>query len=163
LLLGGIGCGAGSGEEQRAVLFAPAPDVTLQTLAGKPFRLQDYKDKVILLDFWATYCQPCHDSIPVFQKLHEEFNPKGLAVIGISIDVYSGHVGDFAKEIGMTYPVALDTQHDSAAAYGVTKLPVTWLVGRDGRLLRRWDGFNPVIGEEIREEVVSALATSPRG
>src|SRR5881398_1022551 len=84
-----------------------APDFTLTELSGQKLRLADYKGKVVLLDFWATWCGPCRIEIPGFVELENRYRDQGLAVIGISLDDSVDPVGPFYKEFRMNYPVAL--------------------------------------------------------
>lgn len=141
--------GAGPGDS--------APDFTLDNLEGKKVRLSDFKGKVVLLDFWATYCLPCHEAIPALQQLQDSYKEEGFEVIGISVDSYSGHVPDFVKEHAMRYAVVLDPAKSTAESYGFSQLPTTFLIGRDGKVLQKWLGYDPMIGEEIRTAVITSL------
>lgn len=135
-----------------------AHEFELPDLAGKTVRLSDFSGKVVLLDFWATYCIPCHESIPEFQSLYERYGPKDFTVLGVSVDAYVREVPDYAKEMGMRYPVLLDSDRTAAEAYGVHKLPTTFLLDRAGRIRREWQGYDAAIAGEIRAELAAVLA-----
>lgn len=122
--------------------------------------LADFRGKVVLLDFWATYCLPCHESIPFFQRLYERYGGRGLEVVGVSVDAYAGHVPEFVRERGMTYAVALDPEQATPGLYGYRTLPTTFLLDREGRILRRWAGFDSAIAEEMEKEILAALEVS---
>ena len=134
-----------------------APDIELQDLAGGMARVTEYQGSVVLLDFWATYCEACHDSIPAFQRLQETYGAQGFDVMGVSIDTYAGGVGEYVREKGMKYRVLLDPKLEMARAYGVRGLPAAFLVGRDGNILRKWVGYDATIAAEIESEVKAAL------
>ena len=134
-----------------------APEFSLKDLAGRTVRLSDFKGKVVLIDFWATYCLPCHDAIPAFGQLYEKYRLEGLEVVGISVDAYAGHIPDFVKDHDMKYTVVLDPTQETAEVYGLSQLPTTVLVGRTGKIRRKWLGYDAVIGEEIAAEVKSSL------
>jgi len=152
------GC-APSGDPAAGVpgIGEPAPRFELKDLSGKVVRLTDFSGKVVLIDFWATYCLPCHEAIPEFRKLHDEFKADGFEVVGISVDAYTGNVPDFVREYKIQYPVVLDPKQETAQSFGFSQLPTTFLVDRAGRIRRKWLGFDPAIGEEIRTEVKAAL------
>ncbi len=118
----------------------PAPQFALTGLDGKPLDLADYKGKVVLLDFWATWCVPCRAEIPHFVEFQNQYREQGLQVIGISMDDDAKPVRAFYQQFNMNYPVALGTDHMAAAYGGVLGLPITFLIGRDGRIAAKYVG-----------------------
>jgi len=135
----------------------PLPAFELPDLAGKTVRLSDFKGKVVLLDFWATYCIPCRDAVPELRKLSDKYKAQGFEVVGISVDAYTEGVPDFVKELRMNYTVLLDSDQDVQAAYGLRSLPETFLIGRDGLLKKHWMGFDEKVGKAISAAVEAAL------
>ncbi|MFY8053561.1 MAG: redoxin family protein [Armatimonadaceae bacterium] len=124
-----------------APLPRPAPAFSLPTAAGGPLSFESIKGKVTLVDFWATWCGPCVKAMPAVQKLHETYAPKGLSVIGISIDEEGAKkVGPFLSKskVKYTYPIALDNA-DVWKAWGVRSLPTMVLVS-DGQIVKHWSG-----------------------
>ena len=151
-----LGCGRSKAPEAPTTR-QKAPNFELTDLAGKKVRLSDYQGKVVLLDFWATYCDPCHDSIPMFERFYEENRTQGLEVVGVSLDVDTSVVPDFVKKNGVQYAIVLDPTQSTPASFGVRGMPTTLLVDRAGNVRRRWLGFDPQIGGEIRSEFERAL------
>ncbi len=149
------GCGVKQGPT-----FSTAPGFTLKDLSGKTVRLADFKGKVVLLDFWATYCIPCLDAIPEFQKLYESHKKEGFEVVGISIDSFTDNVPAFVKEQGVGYTVVLDPEAKAQDAYAIRGLPETFLVGRDGKVLEHWIGYDAELETEIKKAVETALRAS---
>ncbi|MGB8772332.1 MAG: TlpA disulfide reductase family protein [Candidatus Korobacteraceae bacterium] len=117
-----------------------APDFSLQDLDGQPLKLANYRGKVVLLDFWATWCAPCRDEIPHFVEIQDKYREQGLQVIGISMDDGPKPVREFYQQFKMNYPVALGNEKLAQAYGGVLGLPVTFLIGRDGRVVSKYIG-----------------------
>jgi thiol-disulfide isomerase/thioredoxin len=119
---------------------AAAPAFSLQDLEGKPLTLENYRGKVVVLDFWATWCAPCRTEIPHFVKLQEQYGGQGLQIIGISMDDTAKPVREFYREFKMNYPVGVGNEQVAEAYGGVLGLPVIFLIGRDGRIAEKYVG-----------------------
>ena len=119
--------------------------------------MSDFQGRVVLLDFWATWCIPCHDSIPFFEKLHGKYGSQGLTVVGINQDVSQRYVPDFVKRFHMTYPILVDTASEAGRLYGVSALPTTFLVDRKGMIRKRWVGFDFIIKNGIDTKIRQVL------
>lgn len=117
-----------------------APDFTVTDINGRKLALSDYKGKVVLLDFWATWCGPCQKEVPEFMKLQRKYGPRGLRVIGLSLDDAVGPVRDFYARYRMNYPVALGNAKLAESFGGILGLPVAFLIGRDGRIDAQYVG-----------------------
>jgi cytochrome c biogenesis protein CcmG/thiol:disulfide interchange protein DsbE len=120
----------------------PAPDFTLPGIDGKPVKLSDYKGKVIILDFWATWCPPCKAEIPSFIALADMFRDKGLVIIGAALDDES-RVKAFAAQLKMNYPVCIANQDIASAYGGVRGIPTTFVIDKTGMIVRQYVGFRP--------------------
>jgi cytochrome c biogenesis protein CcmG/thiol:disulfide interchange protein DsbE len=129
-----------------------APDFSLQDLNGQPLQLANYRGKVVLLDFWATWCAPCLGEIPHFVAFQNQYREQGLQVIGISMDDSPKPVREFYQRFKMNYPVALGTDKLAEAYGGVLGLPVTFLIGRDGQVAAKYVGEvqMPVLEQKIK-------------
>jgi thiol-disulfide isomerase/thioredoxin len=138
---------------------ALAPAFSLSDLSGRTLSLSDYKGKVVVLDFWATWCGPCRIEIPGFVELQNHYGNQGLAMIGISMDDGPEPVVEFYKQFKMNYPVALGSERLGELYGGIFGLPTTFLIGRDGRIYAKHVGAtDPAL---IEEEVKQLLAMSP--
>ena len=136
-----------------------APPISLTDIGGKKLDLADYKGKVVVLDFWATWCGPCRIEIPGLVEMQAKYAKQGFSVIGISLDDEPGPVVEFYKEFKMNYPVAVGTQRIGELYGGVFGLPTTFLIGRDGRIYAKHTGAVP--SSVIEDEVQQLLAMSP--
>ena len=109
------------------------PEFNGRTADGREASLASLRHKVILLNFWATWCQECRPEMPVFEGLHREHAPHGLSIMGINAREGTVAIRGYAKELGLTFPLILDPNGEINALYGVIGLPTTFFIGRDGR------------------------------
>jgi peroxiredoxin len=132
-----------------------APNFSLRDLNGNKLDLADYKGKVVLLDFWATWCGPCRIEIPGFVELQDRYRNRGLAVIGVLTQDDPSNVPAFYQEFKMNYSVALgDDDGKVAGLYDCCfGLPTTFVIGRDGRIYAKHEGAvpDPFFQNEVKE------------
>ena len=111
-----------------------APDFTLTNAAGQPLTLSSYQGKVVLLDFWATWCGGCKVEIPWYIEFHKKYHPSGLVVVGVSMDDGGMKVvKPFLAQKKIDYPVVLGND-ELAKQYNLTSMPLTLLIDRDGKI-----------------------------
>jgi peroxiredoxin len=129
-----------------------APEFSLPELTGQTLDLSAYRGKVVLLDFWATWCDPCREEIPHFVELQIKYRDQGLQIIGISMDDGPEPVRDFYQRFHMNYPVAMGNAKIGELYGGVLGLPIAFLIGRDGRIEAKHIGATdiPVFEREIK-------------
>lgn len=139
-----------------------APAFSLTDISGKPLNLSDYKGKVVMLDFWATWCGPCRIEIPWFVELQNRYGGQGFVVIGISMDDGPAPVVEFYRELKMNYPVAMGNERLGELYGGILGLPTTFLIGRDGRIYAKHVGASDisVFEEEIKQLVAMDAAAA---
>ena len=114
-----------------------APDFTLTNLSGATVRLSDFKGKVVLLDFWATWCPPCRREIPDFTQLQRQYGVQGFTMLGIALDDEGAAVvKPFAQKLGVNYPLVIGNTKIAAAYGGIQALPTAFLIGRDGKVVK---------------------------
>lgn len=132
-------------------------DFTLKDVNGKDVRLSDYKGKVILLDFWATWCIPCKTEIPWFVEFQNKYGSSGLQVIGISVDDTVDKLKPYVKSLNMNYVVLQGLHHDDVQnAYGpLWGIPVTAVISRDGKICAKHAGISSK--ESFEKEIKSLL------
>lgn len=124
-----------------------APDFQVRTPDGSTLRLSDFKGKVVFLNFWATWCEPCREEMPSMERLHRAYKDRGLVVLAISLDVQGASVvKPFVKKFALTFPIGLDPKMAVRETYGVWAVPSTFLIDRKGKRAlfangaREWDG-----------------------
>ncbi|MSP62393.1 MAG: TlpA family protein disulfide reductase [Myxococcales bacterium] len=139
---------------------APATDFTLRDLEGRDVRLSDYTGKVVLIDFWATWCVPCEAEIPHLQQLYDEHKEKGFVILGIAMDGPEtlANVGPKARSLNITFPVLLDEETKVVAVYNPKRTaPLSILIDRKGQIARTRSGFNAGDEKAIEADVKSLL------
>ncbi len=143
-------------QAQAASDHPTAPNFTLTDLSGQKLDLADYKGKVVLLDFWATWCGPCRIEIPGFVQLQNHYRDQGFTVIGVSMDDGPEPVRDFYKEYKMNYRVAMGNEKLGEIFGGILGLPTTFLIGRDGRIYAKHVGATDI--SVFEDEIKRLLA-----
>jgi peroxiredoxin len=131
-----------------------APDFTLPQLDGQPLTLSSYRGKVVLLDFWATWCVPCREEIPHFVELQDKYRDRGLQIIGVSMDDSADPVRPFTQQFRMNYPVVMGNANLGEQYGGVLGLPLAFLLDREGRILKKHIG---AISPEVFEKEIGSL------
>ena len=138
-----------------------APDFALKDIDGKTVRLSDYRGKVILLDFWATWCGPCKMEIPWFMEFERKYKDRGFAVLGLSMDDDGWQsVKPFIQEFGMNYRVMIADERTGALYGGIDALPTAFLIDREGRVATEQVG---VSSRRDFEDGIEALLEAPAG
>lgn len=129
--------------EEASPARTPAPDWKLTDLNGKPVKFSDFRDDVLIVDFWATWCVPCRVEIPHFVELQKQYGDKGLTVIGVSLDEQGpGVVKKFVKRFAVNYPIVIGNQKVVEAYGGIDAIPTTFVIDRQGRIVSRHIGYN---------------------
>jgi len=130
-----------------------APDCRLEDLDGHAVRLSDSAGRVTLVDFWATWCAPCREEIPMFKELHERYGDEGFTLLAISMDDGSGVVREFVDEYQIPYLNVMGNDDVADAFGGVFGLPTAFLLDGEGRIVDRFMGPKPrkVLEDKIRE------------
>ena len=136
-----------------------APDFTLRDTAGRTVRLSDHRGKVVLVNFWATWCVPCAAELPHLERMYKQYDDDGFVVLAISMDgpESSANVGPQAQRYGLTFPVLLDEETRVVAVYNPKRTaPFTVLIARDGAVAKTREGYHA--GDEVTVEAeVKAL------
>jgi cytochrome c biogenesis protein CcmG/thiol:disulfide interchange protein DsbE len=147
-----------------AVQAGPAPAWNLKDLDGKSVQLSDFKGKVVILDFWATWCPPCRAEIPNFVQLQTQYKDKGLVVVGISVDEGGpAVVSAFAKAQNINYPIVMGDESVSTAYGNIQAIPTTFVIDPSGNIVNRHEGFTEksTFESEIQKLLPTTTASNP--
>ncbi len=137
---------------------APAPALAGPRIDGAPFDLAAQRGKLVLVDFWASWCEPCRRELPVLEALYREHAAAGLVVVGVSLDEQQADAEDFLKQVQLSFPIVFDGDRSLGKTWSPPKMPSVYLIERDGTIARVFEGEKPGQLDELKAEVVRRLA-----
>lgn len=138
----------------------PAPNFKAFALSGSPLSMDSLKGSVVIVDFWATWCPPCRESLPFLSEMHRKYGKQGLQIVGMSVDDGGErHVKTFAAEKGLQYHIVMASDK-VRADYGVRAVPVLFIIDKNGNLVEKMTGFSPYHGKII-ENLIKKLLAQP--
>jgi peroxiredoxin len=149
------------GTDAGPALLSLAPDFTLTDLSARALRLSAYRGKVVLLDFWATWCAPCRKEMPLFVELQSKHRDAGLQILGISIDDHEPPVREFVKTYRLNFPIAMGNAELATEYGGILGVPVAFLIDRQGRIRYKHSGETDMAVFE--REIALLLQQDPTG
>jgi thiol-disulfide isomerase/thioredoxin len=140
----------------QAAEAAKAPAWELSDPDGKPVKSSDFAGKVVILDFWATWCPPCKAEIPGFVELQEKYRDKGLVIVGVSLDEQGpAVVKPFMQQFQINYPIVMGDEKTAQDFGGVTAIPTTFIIDKAGNIVKKHVGFAPK--ENFEKEITPLL------
>ena len=146
-----------SGPAQALDKGSAAPEIALKTLNGEPVKLSALKGKVVLIDFWASWCAPCRESMPFLEKLSKSYKSQGLVVLGVNIDNDVDAARKFLKEMPVSFQVVNDAQKQVAKAYAPPTMPSSYIIDKRGVVHVVHAGFRRADAAAIEAEIKSLL------
>jgi cytochrome c biogenesis protein CcmG/thiol:disulfide interchange protein DsbE len=161
-LLAGAAAQSAPPAELKPWTGGPAPALGLKDLEGASQSLQAYRGKVVILNFWATWCEPCRDEMPSFNKLRRSFEGRPVAVLAVNVGEGEGRIGEFLRKVPVEFPVLLDRDAKASRDWKVRLMPTTFIIGRDGRVRYSYAGERDWDDATVRAKV-AALAEEKTG
>jgi cytochrome c biogenesis protein CcmG/thiol:disulfide interchange protein DsbE len=148
--------GCSSSPDSSSGATQPAPQFSFSSLEGKTVAMKDLANKVVVVDFWATWCAPCREEIPHLNRLYAELKGKGFEIVGVSMDHEGADVvKEFAKELRIEYPIVMGDERDAEAFGGILGLPTTFIIDRNGNIVKKYIGLPPAADmERVIKELV---------
>ena len=140
-----------------AQVGAPVPGFTLPDLEGRMHALDELRGKVVVLNYWATWCPPCIEEMPSLEKLHEALASKGLAVVAVSVDERFSDIERFVDEWNLTFTVLHDDGMKVSRSYQTFKYPETYIIDRTGRLKSKVVGARDWVAPSVIRDLVALL------
>jgi thiol-disulfide isomerase/thioredoxin len=147
-----LSCGAAAD-----IVGQPAPDFALRSMKGPPMRLSEHLGEVVVINFWATWCGPCRQEMPLLDELYGKYQRAGLVLLSVNIDEAAEPAIEMAQTLKVSYPVLFDTRKEVSRAYDVSAMPVTVLVDRAGVVRYVSEGYKPGYEKRYTEKLRELL------
>jgi len=134
-----------------------APDFALKSSTGDNLRLSEYRGDVVMVNFWATWCGPCRQEMPLLDELYSRYERVGFSLLGVNIDDDSRKAMRMVSELGVSFPVLFDDRKEVSKLYAVEAMPVTVLIDREGTVRYVHHGYKPGYEEKYLDQIRSLL------
>jgi len=134
-----------------------APDFTLKSKGGSNIRLADLKGKVVLINFWASWCGPCRQEMPALDQLYTRYQRGGFTVLGVNVETDSRAADNLLKKIPVSFPILYDSTSSVSELYQVQAMPTSLLIDRDGKLRHLYHGYKPGYEEKYRTDIKALI------
>ena len=148
---------AAGAQDLRPWAGGATPPLTLRDLEGRPHRLEDYRGKVILVNFWATWCEPCREEMPSIRKLRQSLAGEPFMVLAVNLAEPESRIKHYLEKVPLDFPVLLDRDTAVAKAWGARILPATFIVGPDGLIHFSHTGELDWSKDSVRKRIVATL------
>ena len=135
----------------------PAPDFALKSSTGENLRLSEHRGEVVMVNFWATWCGPCRQEMPLLDELYQRYERVGFTLLGVNIDDDSRKAMTMVSELGVNFPVLFDSTKEVSKLYEVGAMPVTVLVDREGNVRHVHHGYKPGYEDKYLDQIRSLL------
>ncbi len=126
------------------------PPLELSLINGEKINLSEFRGKVVLINFWATWCPPCREEMPYFETTYKKYKNKGFVIIALSVDANKDFVKDFVRDFNLSFPVGM-ADNDVSNLYGISALPVSFLYNSEGKLVKSKIGAYMSLEEDLRK------------
>lgn len=134
-----------------------AKDFTLSSNTGKNIRLSDLKGKVVMINFWASWCGPCRQEFPLLDDMYKRYQPAGFELLGVNIEPKKKDADKLLKQIPVTFPILYDTEQKVSELYDVSAMPTTILIDKNGKMRYLAKGYKPGYEKDYKEQVKALL------
>ncbi len=137
---------------------APAPDFTLKTLSGDNLKLSEHRGEVVMINFWASWCGPCRQEMPVLDALYSQYKDLGFTILGVNVEEDPDGPRKLLKSIPVTFPILLDSDNRVSETYRVVAMPSTYLIDRDGNVRYYHAGYLPGFEKTYEAQIRELLS-----
>lgn len=136
-----------------ATVKGPAPNFTLKSMDGKNLKLSEMTGNVVLINFWASWCGPCREEMPLLNALHKKYQPLGFTVLGVNVEERVDGAISFLSNVPVDFPILLDSKNEVSKQYKVIAMPTTIVVDRDGNMRYLHEGYKPGDEKKYRQMI----------
>lgn len=134
-----------------------APDFTLKSSSGENLKLSEYRGDVVMINFWASWCGPCRQEMPLLDELYRSYQPLGFTILGVNVEEDSTKAKSLLKDIPVSFPVLFDTDNTVSRLYDVVAMPSTVLVDRAGNVRYLHKGYKPGYEQSYQDQIRSLI------
>ena len=131
----------------------PAPDFALKSHSGDNLRLSEFRGEVVMINFWASWCGPCRQEMPLLDELYTQYQPLGFTILGVNVEEDPSKANQLLKESPVNFPILYDNKSEVSKLYKVVAMPSTVLVDRDGNVRYLHQGYKPGYEESYQQQV----------
>ncbi|MCU7811983.1 MAG: TlpA family protein disulfide reductase [Candidatus Thiodiazotropha sp. (ex Notomyrtea botanica)] len=142
-----------TGQVLAANTSGPAPDFTLKSRSGENIKLSELRGQVVMINFWASWCGPCRQEMPILDQLYQRYEPMGFTLLGVNVEEDSAAAEKVLREIPVSFPVLYDSKNQVSENYQVRAMPSTFLIDRDGKVRYLHKGYKPGYEEDYQQQV----------
>ncbi len=135
----------------------PAPDFTLKSNSGKNIKLSELRGQVVMINFWASWCGPCLQEMPLLEQLYKKYQPLGFTLLGVDVEEDSSDAIKWLKKVKVSFPILFDNENEVSERYHVSAMPTTVIVDRDGKIRYIHMGYTPGVEETYQQQVRALL------
>lgn len=153
----GLGLLVGIGFLSASLQAEPAPDFTLKSNTGENVRLAEQRGKVVMLNFWASWCGPCREEMPLLDNLYKRYHPAGFEYFGINVEEDNTDAKKVIKELGVSFPILFDPQSKASELYKVDAMPTTVIIGKKGEIRYVHRGYKSGDEKEYRQKIMELI------
>ena len=139
------------------VLSGKATDFTLKSRDGKNIKLSELRGQVVMINFWASWCGPCRQEMPLLEALHKKYSALGFTLLGVNVEQDSSKANAYLRDISVSFPILFDTKNSVSKAYKISAMPSTVMVDRDGNLRYLHHGYKPGYEKEYQKQIKSLI------
>ncbi|VAW78316.1 hypothetical protein MNBD_GAMMA13-676 [hydrothermal vent metagenome] len=131
----------------------PAPDFALKNNSGKNLRLSEFRGEVVMINFWASWCAPCRQEMPLLEELYSQYQPMGFTILGVNVEEDSSKAKQMLRDIPVSFPILFDNNSKVSKLYNVVAMPSTVLVDRNGNVRYLHQGYKPGYEDAYQQQV----------
>ena len=151
LLLGGASFSSA------ATISGKATNFTLKSASGKNLKLSEYRGQVVMINFWASWCAPCRQEMPLLEQMYKKYNRLGFTILGVNVEKDTSKASALLKNIKVSFPILFDNQNELSKLYKVAAMPTTIIIDRDGNMRYLHKGYKPGYELEYQKQIKALL------
>ncbi|MBI3562782.1 MAG: TlpA family protein disulfide reductase [Gammaproteobacteria bacterium] len=138
---------------QAAPAGQPAPDFALPNIDGKNIRLKELRGQVVLINYWASWCGPCRQEMPLLNDIYKKYNKLGFVILGVNVEQDSNKAKGYLRDVPVSFPILYDMQNQLSKLYNINAMPTTVIVDRSGMIRYVHEGYKPGYEETYKKQI----------